>query len=70
MSPVGKVMVKANARAERLRPVMAELAALSANQAATVLNERGVPAPLGGVRWYRAQVIRLRKRLATTAPPP
>jgi hypothetical protein len=54
MSPVHKVMAKANARAERLRPVM--------------VNERKMPAPLGG-RWYRAQVIRLRNRLAATAPP-
>jgi hypothetical protein len=69
MSPVHKVMAKANARAERLRSVMFELAGLSANKAAAVLNERKMPAPLGG-RWYRAQVIRLRNRLAATAPPP
>jgi hypothetical protein len=70
MSPVHKVMARANARAERLRAVMVELAGLSANKAAAVLNERRVPALLGGGRWYRAQVIRLRNRLAETAPPP
>jgi hypothetical protein len=69
MSPIHKVMAKANARAERLRPVMTELAAFSANQAAAILNERKVPALLGGERWYRAQVLRLRRRLAKTEPP-
>jgi hypothetical protein len=40
-----------------------ELAALSADAAAAALNARNVPSPRGG-RWYAAQVIRMRKRLA------
>jgi DNA invertase Pin-like site-specific DNA recombinase len=49
-------------RAERLRPVFDELAALSARKTAEELNRRGIAAPAGG-RWFAAQVIRVRKRL-------
>jgi hypothetical protein len=40
-----------------------ELVALPADAAAATLNARNVPSPRGG-RWYAAQVIRMRKRLA------
>jgi DNA invertase Pin-like site-specific DNA recombinase len=53
----------ANAFAEQMRPILAELAALSANRAAAVLNERKVATAAGG-RWSSTQVIRLRQRLA------
>ena len=58
-----KTAAEASERAERLRPVMAELAALSANQAAAELNRRNVATPSGG-QWFATQVIRLRQRLA------
>ena len=47
--------------AEQLRLVFAELADLSANQAAAKLNERGMRTAAGG-RWHAAQVIRVRER--------
>jgi DNA invertase Pin-like site-specific DNA recombinase len=53
----------AAAFAERMRPVMAELEALSANRAAAVLNERGIPTAAGG-KWIAVQVVRVRNRLA------
>jgi DNA invertase Pin-like site-specific DNA recombinase len=49
-------------RAEALRPVFAELAALSANAAAAELNARGVPSASGG-KWSALTVIRVRARL-------
>ena len=52
-----------NERAERFRPILDELVALPADAAAATLNARNVPSPRGG-RWYAAQVIRMRKRLA------
>jgi hypothetical protein len=52
-----------NPRAERFRPILDELAALPAAAVAATLNVRSVPSPRGG-RWYEAQVIRMRKRLA------
>jgi DNA invertase Pin-like site-specific DNA recombinase len=54
---------EAAALAERLRPVMQELAALSARQAAAELNRRKIPTATGG-QWYAATVIRLRERIA------
>ena len=54
------------ARLNAWRPscgVSAGLVALPANAAAAMLNARNVPSPRGG-RWYAAQVIRMRKRLA------
>jgi DNA invertase Pin-like site-specific DNA recombinase len=49
--------------AERMRPVMQELAGLSARQAAVELNRRKILASTGG-QWYAATVIRLRERIA------
>jgi hypothetical protein len=51
-------------RVARFRPLLEELAALPAAAAVVVLNERNIPSPRGG-RWYEAQVIRMRKRLAS-----
>jgi hypothetical protein len=53
------------ARAERLRPIMDGLQAMSANQAAAVLNRRNVPSPKGG-QWSATQIISIRKRLAAS----
>jgi DNA invertase Pin-like site-specific DNA recombinase len=58
-----KTAAEAAAFAEQMRPALAELATLSANRAATALNERKVPTAAGG-RWSSTQVIRLRQRLA------
>jgi DNA invertase Pin-like site-specific DNA recombinase len=56
------------ALAERMRDVMAELAGLSARQAAAELNRREIPTATGG-QWYAATVIRLRERIARQSPP-
>jgi DNA invertase Pin-like site-specific DNA recombinase len=61
-----KHAAEALAFAERMRPVMAELEALSANRAAVVLNERGIPTAAGG-KWIAVQVVRVRQRLARLA---
>jgi DNA invertase Pin-like site-specific DNA recombinase len=58
-----KTAAEAAERAEQLRSVLAELAGLSANQAAAELNQRKVATPAGG-QWFATQVIRLRRRLA------
>jgi DNA invertase Pin-like site-specific DNA recombinase len=50
-------------RAEALRPLFAELAALSANAAAAELNARKVATPTGSP-WSALTVIRVRARLA------
>jgi len=55
---------EAAALAERMRPVMAELADLSAHAVAGELNRRKVASATGG-QWYAATVIKLRKRLAS-----
>jgi len=55
---------EARQRAELLRPTLAELSGMSANQAAHELNRRGVATPRGG-RWHALTVMRLRERLAT-----
>ena len=52
----------AAARAEELRPVLAELAGMSARKIAEQLNERGIATPQGG-RWQATTVIRVQKRL-------
>lgn len=57
-----KTATEASERAERLRPILAELTGVSANQAAAELNRRKIPTPAGG-QWYATQVIRLRQRL-------
>ena len=49
--------------ADRMKPVMEELAALSAHKAAAELNRRGIKSATGGT-WYPATVLRLRERLA------
>jgi DNA invertase Pin-like site-specific DNA recombinase len=54
---------EAQARAEELRPVFAELADLSARKAAEELNRRGIPTPAGG-KWHAVTVLRVRERLA------
>jgi DNA invertase Pin-like site-specific DNA recombinase len=53
---------EAQARAEELRLVFAELTDLSARKAAEQLNRRGVPTPAGG-KWHAVTVIRVRERL-------
>jgi Recombinase len=53
---------EANKRARELRPILTELAGLSANKVAAELNRRGVPTPQGG-QWHALTVIRLRQRL-------
>jgi DNA invertase Pin-like site-specific DNA recombinase len=58
-----KTAASASARAEQLRAVMAELASLSAHQAAAELNRRGIPAANGG-KWSGTQISRVRARLA------
>mgnify|MGYP003525716327 CR=1 FL=1 len=50
-------------RAEALRPVLEELRGLSARKVAEELNRRGITTAEGG-KWYAAQVIRVRGRLA------
>jgi DNA invertase Pin-like site-specific DNA recombinase len=54
---------EAQRRAEQLKPLLAELAGLSANKAALELNIRGVPTPMGG-QWHALTVQRLRKRIS------
>jgi DNA invertase Pin-like site-specific DNA recombinase len=55
---------EAKARAEALRPVLAELSSLSANAIAVELNKRGVETP-AGARWHAGSVIRVQRRLAS-----
>jgi HNH endonuclease len=50
--------------AERLRPVLAQLAGLSANAAARELMRKGVATAHGGL-WSAGAVIAIRKRLET-----
>ena len=49
--------------AEKMRPVMAEIASLSANAAAAGLNKRGIKSATGG-QWYAQTIIQLRERLS------
>ena len=49
-------------RAEALRPVLTELAGMSANAIAAELNARNVATPSGG-RWHALTVIRVQRRL-------
>jgi len=53
---------EAAALAERMWPVMAQLAGLSAHKAAAELNRRKIASATGG-KWYAATVIKLRDRL-------
>ena len=52
----------ARERAEALRPVLSELAELSATACAAELNRRSVPTPASG-RWHARTLIRVRERL-------
>ena len=52
----------ADARAERLRPVLTELRDLPARAIAAELSERGIPTPRGG-DWQSTPVLRLLRRL-------
>jgi hypothetical protein len=52
----------ASERAEQLRPLMQELAGLSARGAAAEMNRRGIETAAGG-KWHAVQVLRLRERL-------
>jgi Recombinase len=54
----------AKERAERLRPIFAELADKFAHEIARVLNGRRVATPTGRP-WSATTVIRIRKRLAS-----
>jgi DNA invertase Pin-like site-specific DNA recombinase len=54
---------KAKRRAEALRPILAQLAGMSARAIAAQLNVRRVPTP-SGVLWSHKTVIRLQHRLA------
>ena len=58
-----KAEAEARAFAEQMRPIFAELEALTATQAAATLNERGVPTAAGR-KWRGSQVLRVRRRLA------
>jgi hypothetical protein len=60
------VMANTQAFAERLRPVLVELASLSANAAAQELDRRGYATPRGG-EWTAHSVINVRARLAGAA---
>jgi DNA invertase Pin-like site-specific DNA recombinase len=53
---------EAKARAEALRPILAELSGLSARAIAAELNAREVATPSGG-RWHALTVIRVQRRL-------
>ena len=53
----------AKERAERLRPIFAELADKSAHEIARILNERKVATPTGRP-WSAGTVIRVRQQLA------
>ena len=57
-----ELQAEAEARAEALRPVFAELASLSHRAAANALNERGIKTATGKA-WTAMQVIRVRDRL-------
>jgi DNA invertase Pin-like site-specific DNA recombinase len=54
---------EAQVRAERLRPIIDELASLSARKAAEELNRRGIASATSAC-WSATTVIRLRERLA------
>jgi hypothetical protein len=58
--------IKADKRAEQLRPILAELAAMSARSTAVELNRRGIAAPRGG-QWYGETVKQLRQRISNLA---
>jgi hypothetical protein len=53
---------EAKVRAEALRPILVELAGMSANAIAAELNRRNVPTPTGKA-WSAVTVIRVQRRL-------
>ena len=53
---------EARQRAELLRPILAELAGMTARGIARELNERKVPTPSGGP-WHVTTVLRVQRRL-------
>jgi DNA invertase Pin-like site-specific DNA recombinase len=57
-----KAAAEALAFAERMRPVLVEMEVFSANRAAAILNERGIPTAAGS-KWTAVQVVRVRRRL-------
>jgi DNA invertase Pin-like site-specific DNA recombinase len=57
-----KAQREARELAEKMRPVMTELAGLSARQTAAELNKRGIKSATGGT-WSATTVLRLRERL-------
>jgi hypothetical protein len=61
-----KAEAEARAFAEQMRPIFAEVEALTTTQAAAVLNARGIPT-VGGRKWTHTQVLRVRRRLAQAA---
>jgi DNA invertase Pin-like site-specific DNA recombinase len=61
-----KAAAEAKKRAEALRPVLAELAGMSARSVATELNKRKIQTPAGGT-WHAVQVIRIRERLQSSS---
>lgn len=63
---VAVLVARAQAYAERLRPVLVELETLSANAAALDLERRGIATPRGG-KWTARAVIDLRTRLGLGA---
>ena len=60
-------LATATDRAERFRPILEDFATLPAAAVAAELNARNVRSPRGG-RWYAAQVVRMRDRLANGPP--
>ena len=58
-----QIKQEALARAQALRPILAEMADLPALTVAAELNKRKVPTPAGG-KWHAVQVIRVRERPA------
>jgi hypothetical protein len=58
-----RVREAVKARAEALRPILVELAGMSANAIAAELNRRNVPTPTGRP-WSAVTVIWVQRRLA------
>jgi DNA invertase Pin-like site-specific DNA recombinase len=61
-----KAAGEAKKRAEALRPILAELAGMSARAVAAELNKRKIQTPAGGT-WHAVQIIRIRERLQSSS---
>jgi DNA invertase Pin-like site-specific DNA recombinase len=61
-----KAAAEARERAEALRPILGELAGMSARAVAAELNKRKIQTPAGGT-WHAVQVIRVRERLQSSS---